>query len=101
MNGRGSGDQGSSSHVSRGGGNRYGKSKKKSYSKKPLVTTEEMVQTEKKGVLAQKREELEEVWNKHDMLVCNPIFPSFLVIFVSNLFRIFRLGRFFTWRVIP
>ncbi|KAF8234374.1 hypothetical protein L208DRAFT_1422693 [Tricholoma matsutake] len=70
MGSQGSAGQGSSSKVSRGGGNRYSKSKKKSrlgsQSKKSLT---EMMEDEKNVLLAEKHGELQDVWNKHDMLV--------------------------------
>lgn len=72
MGSQGSAGQGSSSKVSRGGGNRYSKSKKKSrlgsQSKKSLT---EMMEDEKNVLLAEKHGELQDVWNKHDMLVCS------------------------------
>ena len=78
----GSASEDSPSKVSRGGGNRYGKSKKKgSHAKKSLVR---MVDDEKKALLAEKHAELEEVWNKHDMLVRISffrLFPSHTVTF--------------------
>lgn len=71
----GSTSEGSSSKVSRGGGNKYGKSKKKgSRPKKNLVR---MIDDEKTELLAEKHVELEEVWNKHDMLVHISFFCHF------------------------
>jgi hypothetical protein len=87
MGSRGGGGQGSSSQVSRGGGNRYSKSKKKSRSKKRLVSTEELIETEKKVLLAEKQGELDDVWNKHDMLVCIPFPPVFFAFIISGLFQ--------------
>lgn len=76
---RAAGGQGSSRAFSRSSGNRYDKSKKKSRldgrSKKNLA---KIVEDEKTSLLAEKHQELDDVWNKHDMLVCILFCPIIL-----------------------
>lgn len=101
----GSTSEGSSSKVSRGGGNRYVKSKKKSQSgsrsKKSLVR---MIDDKKKELLAEKHAELEEVWNNHDMLVRQYFFPSsFSFLYynvVSDVLSTCRSEKCSKWRAI-
>jgi hypothetical protein len=82
-NGRESGVPGRSSNVSRGSGNTYAKSKTKarlaSRPRKSVLTTEQMMENEKTVLLAKKHRELEDVWNKHDILVCILAFSPYHV----------------------
>jgi len=89
--------------VTHGGGNGYGKSKMKSrlgtHPGKGRVTAEELLENEKTALVAKKHEELEDVWNKHDMLVSIFLFmPHYISSHLT--WSGCRSGRCFIWRVI-
>jgi hypothetical protein len=86
--GRESGGPGRSSNISRGAGNTSAKSKTKarlgSRPRKSVLTTEQMMENEKTVLLVEKHAQLEDVWNKHDILVCSSAFFALSPIVISD-----------------
>jgi hypothetical protein len=76
---RAAGGQVSYRGVSRSSGNRYDKSTKKSrLDGRSKTNSAKTVEDEKTALLAKKHQELDDVWNKHDMLVCFLFCPIIL-----------------------